>query len=499
MEQYLEQLLRAPSAGEWIRFAEILGGILATIGIGEGVRSLLHWPPEFTRKLVHISVALLIFFAPKLFIVPLPGIILGITFTLFAYGSIKLGFLKSLHSVSRGAYGTVYYPVAFLILVIVFWSSHPEIVSLSMLALGIGDASAAIVGESIKKPVLFHLTADRKSIQGSIAMFVTTALALLIGLAYFDGASFSTQGLWIAVLCSSLIATACEALSSRALDNLTIPLSVGFVLYYLLVRTPMQDTVQFSVGIVLGIVIGVTAFYARFLKASGAVATFLLASLVYGVGGWKWTVPILTFFVLSSLLSKLGKPGKEEIVLVSEKGDTRDVGQVAANGGVAGILMIAQYIFQNIDFYPLYLGAIAAATADTWGTEVGTYFRTKTVSIITMEEVRSGMSGGISIPGIVGSLLGATVVAASGLPWMESELLILIAVVSGVIGSVADSILGATLQSQYRCTVCGKDTERKIHCSSSTEFVRGIRWMNNDLVNWFCAGVGAIVAFLLAR
>src|SRR5512140_1496900 len=104
IEQYLRQLLHAPSVVEWIRFAGILAGISATIGIGEIVRHALRWSPEFTRKLVHISVAILIFFAPNLFVSALPPLILAVTFTLFAYAAIKLGLLKSLHAVARGAY-----------------------------------------------------------------------------------------------------------------------------------------------------------------------------------------------------------------------------------------------------------------------------------------------------------------------------------------------------------------------------------------------------------
>lgn len=113
------------------------------------------------------------FFSPRLFENALPPAILAVVFILVASIAIRFGFLRSLHSISRDAYGTVYYPLAFLILVLLFWDSHPEIVSLSMLALGLGDASAAIVGESLKNPKTYYLTTDKKSLEGSIAVFVT--------------------------------------------------------------------------------------------------------------------------------------------------------------------------------------------------------------------------------------------------------------------------------------------------------------------------------------
>ena len=497
MESYIQLLLRTPSDVEWMRFAAILVGISATIGTGEAVRHALHWPPEFTRKLVHVSVALLIFFAPNLFVTAVPPLILASSFTLFAYAAIKLGLLKSLHAVTRGAYGTVYYPFAFLILVLVFWNDHPEIVSLSMLALGLGDASAAIVGESIKNPKLFHLTSDKKSIQGSTAMLLTTAVGLVLGMEYFDGTKYSCETIVLAVICSSLIATAWEALSSRALDNLTIPLSVGFVLYCFLVPTPLQNTLQFGAGVGLGLSIAVISLTLRFLTASGAVSTFLLASLVYGIGGWKWTVPILTFFILSSLLSKIGRSRKIETESIFDKTGVRDVGQVAANGGIAGILVFLQYVFQDLNFYPIYLGAVAAVTADTWGTEIGTYFQGKTVSIITFRRVKPGVSGGVSLSGLVAGVVGASIVALSALAWIGSSLALLAAILAGIVGSVADSVMGATVQAQYRCGVCGKITERTIHCGKATEFVSGFRWINNDLVNWVCAIVAALTVILL--
>ena len=497
MESYLQLLFQSPSRNEWYRFAAILFGITTTIGISEGVRLLLHWPPEFTRKLVHISVAILIFFAPNMFVSAIPPLALATSFTLVAYIAIKLGLLRSLHAVSRGSYGTVYYPLAFLILILMFWNSHAEIVSLSMLALGIGDASAAIVGESIKKPRHFRLTGDKKSIQGSIAMVAATAVSLMIGMLYFDGSKYSTETIASAIVCSSLIAAAWEALSSRALDNLTIPLSVGFVLFYVLVPSPLQDSRQLIVGVVLGIIIAVAAYFLKFLKASGAVATFLLASLVYGVGGWKWTIPILAFFVLSSMLTKIGKSQKKESELLYEKPGARDVGQVAANGGVAGIVVLLQYVFQNFDFYPIYLGAVAAVTADTWGTEIGTYVRGKTVSIITMRTVNAGVSGGISIAGLIGGMLGAAVITVSAVGWITSARVIVVAIVAGIVGSLADSILGGTIQVHYRCDVCGKSTERSEHCGAPTVLSGGIRWINNDFVNWTCAMVGAFVACAL--
>jgi uncharacterized protein (TIGR00297 family) len=252
---------------------------------------------------------------------------------------------------------------------------------------------------------------------------------------------------------------------------------------------------QYLTAALLGIIIAVASYAARFLTLSGALATFLLAVIVFGTGGWQWAIPIVVFFVLSSLLSKYGRSRKKAFDQVFEKSGTRDWGQVVANGGIAGLVAFLSGIFPGYDFYPLYLGALAAATADTWGTEIGVLTKGKTVSVISLRQVEVGTSGGISEYGTFGGVVGAAVVALSGYPWYTELRTTVVVVVGGVVGSLADSLLGATLQAQFKCEACGKTTERTTHCGRATALHRGVRWVGNDLVNGICALVGAVVAW----
>ncbi|HAL57734.1 MAG TPA: DUF92 domain-containing protein [Bacteroidetes bacterium] len=255
---------------------------------------------------------------------------------------------------------------------------------------------------------------------------------------------------------------------------------------------------HFFLAVFFGAIIAAGSFYARFLTRSGAMATFLLAVIIYGFGSWQFAIPILTFFILSSLLSQKGKQGKVALDQVFEKPGARDGGQVAANGGIAGLLAIVSYAFPVYDFYPLYLGAIAAVTADTWGTEIGVLTRGVTLSVVNFKPVSAGTSGGISERGSLASIAGATTIAASGYYWYTDLRTALAIVVAGVSGSLLDSILGATLQTQYRCQVCGRATERREHCEQPTRLESGLTWIDNDVVNWACALAGAGFAMLLS-
>lgn len=246
--------------------------------------------------------------------------------------------------------------------------------------------------------------------------------------------------------------------------------------------------------------VALVSLRAKFLAPSGAAAAFLLGTIVTGFGGIAWCAPLITFFLLSSLLSRFGPKRRRaldrELAGVVEKGSTRDAMQVLANGGVAGLVVLAHAIHPDARFLVAYAGALAAAAADTWGTEIGVLSRGATISLRTSRRVAAGMSGGVSLAGTAGAAAGACSVAASavamGLRW---EMLAVVAAV-GMAGMIADSLAGAVLQVRFRCAVCGAETERGRHCDRPTIRSGGYRWITNDVVNILCCLVGAGVAWL---
>lgn len=501
-------LLTPPSATEWWRLLFVFIGLVTAIGLGEAVRIHFRWSPEFTRKLIHISVGILIFFAPAIFTTALPALSIATFFILVNYFALRLGLLKGMHGIKRATYGTVYYPLAFLILVILFWYRAPLVMALSILVLALANSAAAIVGESHKAPTVYRLTSDKKSIEGSMAMFVITFVIVFGGIMQFALPSHRVIELAIAVSgITALTATAWEAISSRGLDNLTVPLSTAFVLYFFLYPHPNADPQLFILGAGLSIGIAVGSYYLGFLSLSGSVAMFILATLVFGIGGWKWTLPLLAFFLLSSMLSMVGKRKKAEMADFFEKGSKRDYAQVLANGGIPGILILLSFFFPSYNFYPLFVASVAAVAADTWGTEIGLLGRGRTYLITNLRPVAQGVSGGVSFVGMAGSLLGSLIIVLSSWQWLYTFEIAIGIAIAGLLASVVDSYLGATFQGSYKCKVCGKETERRIHCEQldkwdqvdiRTELVKGYPWLNNDTVNFLCSASGALIMILFA-
>ena len=262
--------------------------------------------------------------------------------------------------------------------------------------------------------------------------------------------------------------------------------------------------VSFILGFVLAGGIGFLSYRAGFLSGSGAIGTFVMGTVIFGMGRLQWSCPILTFFILSSLLSKLGRPRKEKLRGIVEKSGPRDIAQVLTNGGIPTAFLLFHLFFPAPIWFLLYLSVLAAVNADTWGTEIGTLSNRQPRQITTFRRAPTGTSGGITVLGTTGSLVGAFVIAASGLPWMGGSTyslrdFLLIGFV-GFLSSGIDSLLGATVQGQYQCPKCLETTERKQHCDGAdSRLTRGLKWIDNDVVNLLCSLSGAVLFFLLMK
>ncbi len=258
---------------------------------------------------------------------------------------------------------------------------------------------------------------------------------------------------------------------------------------------------QFLMGFILALLISVFSVKIKFLTVSGGFAVFILAFLIFGFGGWKWTLPILSFFIASSMLSKLREKKNPAVNHYFEKSGSRDFFQVAANGGMGGILAVLNYFFPGPVWFPVYAGMVASSCADTWGTEMGTMTVHKTYNILRFIPVEQGTSGGVSAAGLAGSLLGAFFISLISVLWIDKNQIdfILLITFAGFAAGIFDSIMGALFQSRYKCLECSRIIDGKMHCGRPAVKTGGISFINNDFVNLAAGIFGGIIVFSLIR
>lgn len=257
-------------------------------------------------------------------------------------------------------------------------------------------------------------------------------------------------------------------------------------------------------GLVCSSAVGWLAYQRKSLSRGGVVGAAITGTTTVGLGGWHWGLTLIFFFASSSLLSHWRAQEKERTAGDKfSKGGQRDLGQVMANGGVATLLALAYGLSNHCSFRRTlqagYIGALGAATADTWATELGVLSRQQPRLITTGEPTMPGTSGGITALGTGTAALGA--LALGSCFWLltgasrQYRSFPLLALLSGLAGSFFDSFLGATIQAMYYCPNCAKETERKIHsCGTPTRPLRGLPWMNNDVVNFLATLLGSLTA-----
>ncbi len=281
------------------------------------------------------------------------------------------------------------------------------------------------------------------------------------------------------------------------------------------------------------------AWRAGALTRDGAIAAFGVGTLTFAGGRLGFTLVLLAFFVPSVLLSRLGRDRKKKLVDVGKHGP-RDAMQVLANGGIAALCALAYALTNDFRWAWGFAGAFAAATADTWATEIGTYAAQTPRSILTRQPMPAGLSGGVTLAGIGAEIAGAiwigtvmvvltaasTAATVAAMPHHAGAahaanaavpvnlpaplgigalgtagivIAVLAIPLAGVIGATLDSVLGATLQELRRCDACKRSCETDPHaCGAATRLVRGIPGFSNDLVNLTATAAGAAVAFALA-
>ncbi len=174
--------------------------------------------PQLSRKFLHIMVGNILFILPLFntwwvitFLAAAPFI--PLTYLMSPYSPLKS--IRDKISSSGHGLGLVYYAISWTILALLFFDK-PWIIAVGIAAMSYGDGVASLVGQRFGKRN-YNVLGDKKTYEGSIAMFLTLIITLTIVLIYYG--VLPSNLLIIAVV--ALVATVLEGITPKGLDNMT--------------------------------------------------------------------------------------------------------------------------------------------------------------------------------------------------------------------------------------------------------------------------------------
>ena len=240
----------------------------------------------------------------------------------------------------------------------------------------------------------------------------------------------------------------------------------------------------------------------KLLTPAGQLHGWLLGVIIWGSLGWQGYAVVMFYFLVGSGVTRIGKAQKEAEGIAEKRSGTRGpenvwgsaltaaicaVGVLALSilGDTGGILGDTGNFLGETGKMPVpqdlisllllgYAASFCTKLSDTCASEIGKAYGKHTFLITTLQPVPRGTEGAVSlegtIAGIVGSILMALVSWAVGLIDLTG---ILVCVIAAFIATNIESVIGATVQSQFE-------------------------WLTNEVVNFFNTLIGAIAAIVLA-
>ncbi len=206
---------------DFFGFVITLVYIFALIAAAEGLRRWRGLPSDFTRKVVHIGVGMVMWALPWLFSTPWPFVAACAGFMLLNFLDWKYGFFAAMASTDRSNLGTVYFPFAAGVCALLFWD-RPRLMIAALMPLTWGDGLAPVVGRAVgwgRYTVAGHTRTLAGSLTFFAAAWVWTALALWLPPGPPEMAFITAVR--TAALVAGLTALV-EAVSVRGVDNLTV-------------------------------------------------------------------------------------------------------------------------------------------------------------------------------------------------------------------------------------------------------------------------------------
>ncbi len=353
------------------------------------------------RKLIHVSVGTL---AILLYLSGYRELLFYLSLAFVLVNAILWKFADLPYEDKR-SYGTILFPLS-VALITYLSHSKTEIFIVSLAPMFFSDPIASMLGS--KFPYMRMI--NNKTVIGSLGFMLSSFVIAL----------FVTKNVLLSFTFACILSIV-ELLSSRGLDNLSVP-TVAFVVY-------TSYSYELALSLVFASLVAFAAYRFSWLTLDGALCTLVLGTFILFFGGFSWVFPLLLFLTLGSLISR--------------KNGSRDAKQVLANGGVSLVLSYMYHLTGSHVFYSAHVVAVSSMMSDTFSSEMGMRFSRKAYWILDPRKIVSkGTSGGVSFEGFLWGIFGALLVSVFDVQHFPYTAFF------GMLGNIMDSMIGATLETK---------------------------------------------------
>lgn len=382
----------------------------------------------------------------------------------------------------RGVHGIVFYPLAVLLLLVLF-RGRPDIVAAAWGILAAGDGFATLAGRAFGGP---RWPWNReKTLVGSAAFAIAGAAAGVFLAWWCRPAAIPAPALvfaMVAPVAAAIVAALVETIPARLDDNLSVSLTAGAVLWLAslvsLEQLPAAASLaaaRLPAALALNLLVGWGGHRAGSVTRSGAITGAIIGVSIFLSTGWQGWVLLLVTFIAASIASRMGLKRKTLLGIAEERGGRRGPGNAIANTGVATLAAAVALTGTSAETALLaFATALAAGGSDTIASEIGKAWGRRTWSITSLKRVPPGTAGAMSVEGTIAGIAGAVGLGAVAVALDLVPAAWLAPIVAGATaGSLLESWLGATLEAP------------------------GI--LNNDMLNFINTAAAALAAIAVAR
>jgi uncharacterized protein (TIGR00297 family) len=377
--------------------------------------------------------------------------------------------------------GLVLYPTSVLVLLLML-PSRLDIVAAAWGILAVGDGAATLVGRRWGK-VTWPWN-RQKSVAGSTALVVAGGAAGILLCWWCRPTVIPPPYLWFSLgapILAAVAAAAAETVPIRLDDNVSVPITAGTTLWAmsllsedLVVSFALRLPSALIIAVPVNVAVAATGYAAKTVTLSGAVAGALIGTTIFVAAGWQGWALLMACFLCAAVTSRMGWRRKALLGIEEERGGRRGAGNAIANTGVAVVAALLAALTYGTEAGLIAMtAALVAGASDTVASEIGKAWGTRTWALLPLRRVRAGTVGAMSFEGTAAGLAGAAILAGLAIALGLVARGALLPIVAGAaLGSLAESLLGASLEAQ------------------------GV--LNNDVLNLINTAVAAYVAVSVA-